>query len=213
MSTRRAVAYTVLAFAAMFAFQLLWTAGRLDQLRELGRRGLRRRGGSGGALGGSRLDRLALDANRGVGSGDGHTPGAVGKQQQQQNVAAGGVARWSGGAAPMPDPALIVFCFNRSDYLNQTLHSLLGLRGLDRYTVYVSQVRQRRVGWWMRGGWFGEGHCPSPGTATHLACPLLPAHRTAMRQRWQRWWAHWPPTSCALPAAFPFGRKRRGWQR
>lgn len=135
MHPRRAAAYTALAFLCLFCVQVLWTQGRLDQLRQLGRRGLRTTRGGGGvstqaAAGGStqtaadgstHLDTLALHGVRRDGSATGNVGGAEGRPL-------------------MADPALIVFCFNRSDYLNQTLHSLLGLRGLDRYTVYVSQV-------------------------------------------------------------------------
>ncbi|GAB4822166.1 hypothetical protein N2152v2_009212 [Parachlorella kessleri] len=39
----------------------------------------------------------------------------------------------------LENPAVIVFCYNRVGYLNQTLHSLANLTGLERYTVYVSQ--------------------------------------------------------------------------
>lgn len=39
----------------------------------------------------------------------------------------------------LPNPAILVFCYNRVDYLNKTLHSLASLRGIQHYTVYISQ--------------------------------------------------------------------------
>lgn len=40
----------------------------------------------------------------------------------------------------MPNPAIILFCYNRVQYLNATLHSLAALPGLNRFHVYISQV-------------------------------------------------------------------------
>lgn len=160
MHPRRAAAYTALAFMCLFGVQVLWTQGRLDQLRQLGRRGLRTttRSGAGSAQaaagGSTHLDSLALHGVRPDGSATGGVGGAEGRPL-------------------MADPALIVFCFNRSDYLNQTLHSLLGLQGLERYTVYVSQVGGRLEGRLAR-----RCHAPAIGdvaecTAVH-ACWLAP---------------------------------------
>lgn len=38
------------------------------------------------------------------------------------------------------DPAVILFCFNRTDYLNKTLTSLAALPGLSQFTVIISQA-------------------------------------------------------------------------
>lgn len=40
----------------------------------------------------------------------------------------------------MPNPAIIVFCFNRPRYLNHSLHSLASLKGLEGFTLYIAQV-------------------------------------------------------------------------
>jgi alpha-1,3-mannosyl-glycoprotein beta-1,2-N-acetylglucosaminyltransferase len=41
--------------------------------------------------------------------------------------------------AAMPDPAIILFCYQRAHYLNASLSSLASLRDLGRFSVYVSQ--------------------------------------------------------------------------
>lgn len=158
MHPRRAAAYTALAFMCLFGVQVLWTQGRLEQLRQLGRRGLRTAGGARGARtaqpaagGSTHLDALALHGVKPDGSATGGVGGAEGRPL-------------------MADPALIVFCFNRSDYLNQTLHSLLGLRGLEHYTVYVSQVG----GGWRSGKVLAAclpqylAHVPAAAATTHF---------------------------------------------
>jgi hypothetical protein len=175
MTPQRAAAATLFGATALFALQLLWTHGQLDDLRQMGRRGLmQRRKGTQAAVAadggveeiGARLNRLALagagsvafasgsgsgglDANTAIGtvsSGGSDddvnasisTDSTLGSKTGGSTAAgAGGIAAAGGG---MPSPAVIVFCYNRSDYLNQTLHSLLGLQGLDRYSVYVSQA-------------------------------------------------------------------------
>ncbi len=43
-------------------------------------------------------------------------------------------------AGRMADPAILVFCYTRAAYLNQTVASLASLEGLRRFAVYVSQV-------------------------------------------------------------------------
>lgn len=42
-------------------------------------------------------------------------------------------------AGPLPDPAIILFCYNRPDYLDATLQSLASLPGLERFSIYISQ--------------------------------------------------------------------------
>ena len=209
MHPRRAAAYTALAFLCLFCVQVLWTQGRLDQLRQLGRRGLRTTTRGGGAAttqkaaggstqtaadGSTHLDTLALHGVRPDGSATGGVGGAEGRPL-------------------MADPALIVFCFNRSDYLNQTLHSLLGLRGLDRYTVYVSQVG-------VPPGVLGV--CAEHAGVLLLGgvSPVLrPVHdrchrrRMVTQSRWRRLPGRWRPPSCAQPAALSSGRRRRGCRR
>ena len=48
--------------------------------------------------------------------------------------------RAAAAAAGMPSPAIVVFCYNRPDYLRLTLGSLLNLTGIERYAVIVSQA-------------------------------------------------------------------------
>jgi hypothetical protein len=74
-----------------------------------------------------------------------------------------------------------VFAYNRAHYLNQTLHSLLGLPGLDRYTVYVSQV-----GGYPGGGGGGGSRAGALGCRT---CPTAPVPGC-----WRRW-AAWSPAA------------------
>lgn len=40
----------------------------------------------------------------------------------------------------MPRPAILLFCYNRPEYLRQTLGSLASLDGLSQFAVYISQV-------------------------------------------------------------------------
>jgi len=42
-------------------------------------------------------------------------------------------------AHALPNPAILLFCYNRPDYLNQTLDSLFHLHGLDKFHVIISQ--------------------------------------------------------------------------
>ena len=69
----------------------------------------------------------------------------------------------------LPNPAIIIFCFNRTDYLNQTLHSLAGLEGLSRFAVYVSQ----------------DGGEERVAQVVAAAAPLL-ARRAARFAHWQK---------------------------
>ena len=73
----------------------------------------------------------------------------------------------------LENPAVIVFCYNRVGYLNQTLHSLANLTGLERYTVYVSQVRpagRARCEWqWQCSNLKGQGASPT-GQLTWIGC-------------------------------------------
>ncbi|KDD72363.1 hypothetical protein H632_c3453p0, partial [Helicosporidium sp. ATCC 50920] len=42
-------------------------------------------------------------------------------------------------ADDLPDPAIILFCYNRAAYLEQTLASLARVPGLEDFAVYISQ--------------------------------------------------------------------------
>ncbi|KAL3157358.1 hypothetical protein ABBQ32_011839 [Trebouxia sp. C0010 RCD-2024] len=44
-----------------------------------------------------------------------------------------------GSGGELSNAAVILFCYNRTEYLGKTLDSLAGLVGLDRVTIYVSQ--------------------------------------------------------------------------
>ena len=184
MTPQRAAAATLFGATALFALQLLWTHGQLDDLRQMGRRGLMQRRKGSQAAGaadagveeiGARLNRLAQAGAGSVafasasGSGNGgRIAGTVADSDSSgggddDSVAAtltagstlgsktGGGTAGAGGTGiaaaggGMPSPAVIVFCYNRSDYLNQTLQSLLGLQGLERYSVYVSQASKLLV--------------------------------------------------------------------
>lgn len=140
-----AVGLTLVCFLALFSFQLLWTHDRLEHLRDLGRRGLHIRSAgrrqqleTGAEQIGALLDRLAsAGADLDQVAGD-----AV---AMRTDGGAAGEGSLRGGPHSMPNPAIIVFCYNRTDYLNQTLHSLMGLQGLSRYSLYISQVGAGRL--------------------------------------------------------------------
>lgn len=139
MSPKRAALSTLLIFVALFAFQLLWTHGQLEQLRDISHRGFRRRAlarqASNAALESGKLAATQLDQQSRAHNDD------AGRSNGSEGLAAGGTAA-------LDNPAIIVFAYNRAAYLNQTLQSLLGLSGLEAHTVYVSQVRlvRRREG-------------------------------------------------------------------
>lgn len=40
----------------------------------------------------------------------------------------------------MEDPALLLICYDRPEYLSRTLNSLAGLDGLSKFHLYISQV-------------------------------------------------------------------------
>jgi hypothetical protein len=123
MSPKKAALLTLLLFLSLFTFQLLWTHGQLEQLRSLGRRGLRRRAQQQAAAAHTAAINAGLDDLVGIdGSGSGRAADVE-------------VIEYGEGPSK-PSPALIVFAFNRAS-------SLLRLPGLKRYSVYVSQV-----GWW-----------------------------------------------------------------
>lgn len=148
MNSRQAALLAALAMAALFSVQLLWTHGQLESL--LGRRGLRTRKAAASAAGGGG------DAGHRQAMEGGDLQAALGTASLsadetvdfEEDVEEDDEGRWGpvtpladiDAAASLASPALIVFAFNRSDYLNQTLHSLMGLEGLKQYTVYVSQV-------------------------------------------------------------------------
>ena len=153
LSPKQAAGLTLLCFLALFSFQLLWTHDKLARLRGLRRRRrrrARRRGGGAAAAEhiGARIDRLTLGSDSTgdaalFAGGDEATiirEGAASASARAGAVDGGGALRGVARAGALPNPAIIVFCFNRTDYLNVTLHSLLGLQGLERYHVYVSQV-------------------------------------------------------------------------
>ncbi|KAI3435729.1 hypothetical protein D9Q98_001787 [Chlorella vulgaris] len=130
MSPKRAALSTLLIFVALFAFQLLWTHGQLEQLRDISHRGFRRRAlarqASNAALESGKLAATQLDQQSRAHNDD------AGRSNGSEGLAAGGTAA-------LDNPAIIVFAYNRAAYLNQTLQSLLGLSGLEAHTVYVSQ--------------------------------------------------------------------------
>lgn len=43
----------------------------------------------------------------------------------------------------MRDPALLLICYDRPEYLKRTIKSLAGLEGLTDLKVYISQVKTR----------------------------------------------------------------------
>ena len=103
------------------------------------------------------------------------------QQQQQQEAAAEGRSLEPGlherdeprgllpPAAPMASPAVIVFCYNRPRYLEQTLASLASLEGLSRFAVYVSQ----------------DGEDPGVARVVAAAAPRLRA-AAARFEHWQK---------------------------
>jgi hypothetical protein len=105
--------------ATLFCVQLFWTHAKLEGVHYLSESGAGLRSPHEGALWADPAIRWA-----------GRKPQAEALDQQQQQLERRG----------MDSPAVIVFCYNRVSYLNQTLHSLASLEGLGRYTVYVSQV-------------------------------------------------------------------------
>lgn len=131
VSARRLSLLVAAALVTVFCLQLLLTHQKLagvDYLEEHGR-----------AQPGQQL--------RGIGGGAGHgqrrRAAAAASEQQQAGLAAGADAVQQlvpGRAGGLPNPAVLLFCYNRVGYLNQTLHSLASLQGLERHTVYVSQV-------------------------------------------------------------------------
>ncbi len=119
ISARRRLSLLV-ALAALFCVQLFWTHAKLEVVQHLGEPGT---GLSSPNEAGHWLYPPLRWAGR---KAQAH---ALDSQQQLERP------------REMNNPAAIVFCYNRVSYLNQTLHSLANLTGLERYTVYVSQVR------------------------------------------------------------------------
>mmetsp|Transcript_11262 Transcript_11262/g.33832 ORF Transcript_11262/g.33832 Transcript_11262/m.33832 type:complete len:752 (-) Transcript_11262:379-2634(-) len=93
---------------------------------------IRRAGSSGRGDGG-----LGLDG--GHGKGGGGSLSAEGATQRVASPLYSDPIAGDGSAFSMPDPAIILFCYNRSDYLERTLKSLSSLEGLDQFALYISQ--------------------------------------------------------------------------
>ena len=198
MSPKKAAFLTLLLFLGLFTFQLLWTHGQLERLRSLGRRGLRRHAQQQHAAAhtvamGAELDGLGLAGDDGGASGAADEAVVYGDGQS------------------MPNPALIVFAFNRAHYLNQTLRSLLRLRGLQRYSVYVSQAGQADG---RAGGQGGRAGRPVSWPAVAWAAGALSAQPASQpkecdcrcaagRQRYER-----GRCGCVAGAALPAPRPR-----
>lgn len=226
MQLRSAVGLTLLCFLALFAFQLLWTQDRLEHLRDLGRRGLHIRRAArrhqlelGAEQIGARLDRLAS-------AGTDRSQVAFDAAATDANSGIAGDGGLRGGPHAMANPAIIVFCYNRTDYLNQTLHSLLGLQGLQRYSLYISQAgaawgqagvcrlaAMQRCG--PRRQCDGAALSPLRNPQVHSPMPaVLPctSRRMAIVLEWRSWWASWGHPCCALRKTLPFGKRRHAWR-